>query len=213
MYFCILFFIFRVYEVRTNSLFWRPVSVSDDVGGDLRKKPQIFSPSLSLPSFSYNIDIFIICQLKVIRGWIQVKKHFTNSVCSLINIKLQKQKFLTHEQRFHCRAVREQGFCPLMLFIHNLDQWTLVPTSWLKRLSSSSPSPLWSAHLVVWRRGGDLSYASPRSGGKWGHHPSGAVPTVRLDHRRHIFNLYQRQGCKLNLYMQIRCQTLISSFY
>ena len=137
--FCILFFIFRVYEVRTNSLFWRPVSVSDDVGGDLRKKPQIFSPSLSLPSFSYNIDIFIICQLKVIRGWIQVKKHFTNSVCSLINIKLQKQKFLTHEQRFHCRAVREQGFCPLMLFIHNLDQWTLAPTSWLKRLSSSSP--------------------------------------------------------------------------
>ena len=81
--FCILFFIFRVYEVRTNSLFWRPVSVSDDVGGDLRKKPQIFSPSLSLPSFSYNIDIFIICQLKVIRGWILVKKHFTNSVCFL----------------------------------------------------------------------------------------------------------------------------------
>ena len=159
--FCILFFIFRVYEVRTNSLFWRPVSVSDDVGGDLRKKPQIFSPSLSLPSFSYNIDIFIIWQLKVIRGWILVKKHFTNSVCSLINIKLQKQKFLTHEQRFHCRAVREQGFCPLMLFIHNLDQSTLAPTSWLKRLSSSSPSPLWSAHLVVWRRGGDLSYASP----------------------------------------------------
>ena len=87
MYFCILFFIFRVYEVRTNSLFWRPVSVSDDVGGDLRKKPQIFSPSLSLPSFSYNIDIFIICQLKVIRGWILVKKHFTNSVCFLF-IKL-----------------------------------------------------------------------------------------------------------------------------
>ena len=80
MYFCILFFIFKVYEVRTNSLFWRPVSVSDDVGGDLRKKPQIFSPSLSLPSFSYNIDIFIICQLKVIRGWILVKKHFTNKI-------------------------------------------------------------------------------------------------------------------------------------
>ena len=99
-----------------------------------------------------------------------------------------------------------------MLFIHNLDQWTLVPTSWLKRLSSSSPSPLWSGHLVVWRRGGDLSYASPRSGGKWGHHPSGAVPTVRLDHRRHIFNLYQRQGCKQNIYKPIRCQTLTSSF-
>ena len=131
-------------------------------------------------------------------------------VIDAMNVKIQK--FLTHEQRFHCRAVREQGFCPWMLFIHILDQWTLAPTSWLKRLSSSSPSPSWSAHLVVWRRGGDLSYASPRSGGKWGHHPSGAVPTVRLDHRRHTFNLFQRQGCKLNLYMQIRCQTLISSF-